>query len=193
MRTRTGLVLGALLALAAAGCGGADANDDGIASAGGTAKPSSSASAASGSNQDRIFQYAQCMRDNGVPDFPDPEVEGGAVRMRMPEGVDRQKVDAAQEKCKQYLPNGGEQNGPPNPQMREQMLKLAQCMRENGVPNFPDPSDDGGVRIDIGKLGVDPESETFKSAQQKCQKYQPSPPPGGGQGLSGANPGGSNG
>jgi hypothetical protein len=192
MRTRTGLVLGALLALALAGCGGADAKDDGIASAGGTATPSSSASAASGTDKDRFLQYAQCMRQNGVPEFPDPEVNGGAVQMRLPDGVDRAKVDAAQQKCKQYLPNGGE-NSTPNPQLREQMLKLSQCMRENGVPNFPDPDDGGGIRLDGGKLGIDPQSDTFKSAQEKCQKYQPSPPPGGGQGLSGANPGGSNG
>jgi hypothetical protein len=191
MRTRTGLALGALLALAVAGCGGADAKDDGIASANGTAKPSSSASAASGSNQDRFLQYAQCMRANGVPEFPDPDVNGGAVRMRLPDGVDRQKVAAAQEKCKQFMPNGGE-NATPNPQMREQMLKLAQCMRENGVPNFPDPEEDGGIRMDTNKLGIDPQGETFKSAQQKCQKYQPSPPPGAETGA-GAGPGGSNG
>jgi hypothetical protein len=173
----TGLALGLLLALGAAGCGGAEAADDGIASAGGTAKPSASASAASGNDKERFLQYAQCMRDNGVPEFPDPEVDGGAVRMQMPRGLDRAKVEAAQAKCKQYLPNWGEANGPVDPEVREQVLKFAQCMRDNGVPNFPDPEEGGGIRLDAGKLGVDPQSETFKSAEEKCRQYRPSAPP----------------
>jgi hypothetical protein len=195
MRMRIGLLLGALVALGAAGCGGDDGGgDDGIASAGGTATPSSSASAASGNDSDRFLQYAQCIRENGVPEFPDPQVDGGAVRMQMPPGLDQEKVQAAQAKCRQYLPNGGEGNGPADPQRREQMLKFAQCMRENGVPEFPDPQPNGGIMLNPGQLGVDPQSETFRAAQEKCQQFRPSPPPGGGGARTGGGTsGGSNG
>jgi len=193
MRMRTGLLLGAVLALGAAGCGGDDAGDTGIASAGGTATPSSSASAASGNDSDGFLRYAQCVRDNGVPEFPDPEVDGGKVHLQLPPGLDREKVEAAQAKCRQYLPNGGEGNRQIDPEAREQILKFAQCMRENGVPNFPDPAEDGGIRLNVDELGIDPQSETFKSAEEKCKQYQPSPPPDGGRTRTGGTAGGTGG
>src|SRR5262247_1004928 len=50
--------------------------------------------------------YAQCMRDNGVPDFPDPDADG---RLRGP-GHETQadpKFRPAMETCRQQLPGGG--------------------------------------------------------------------------------------
>ena len=51
--------------------------------------------------------YAQCMRDNGVPDFPDPDPDG---RLRGPahEQQDDPKFRAAMETCRQKLPGGGD-------------------------------------------------------------------------------------
>ena len=51
--------------------------------------------------------YAQCIRDNGVPDFPDPDADG---RLR---GVAHEQQDdptfrAAMETCRGKLPGGGE-------------------------------------------------------------------------------------
>jgi hypothetical protein len=43
-------------------------------------------------------------------------------------------------------------------------------MRSNGVPNFPDPSANGGFEFQPG-AGVGPSSPTFKAAQAKCQKF----------------------
>jgi hypothetical protein len=48
-------------------------------------------------------------------------------------------------------------------------------MRENGVPDFPDPQADGGIRIQAGPgTGIDPDSQAFKDAQAKCEQYMPS-------------------
>lgn len=184
MRIRTGLVLGLLLAVSVAGCGKPSA-DNKVASAGGqnTTTATSSAKADGLSNQERALKFGQCMRDNGVSDFPDPKVtDDGGISMDAPTGADRQKVDAAMQKCKQYLPNGGE---PPklDPQHLEQERKLAQCMRENGFPNFPDPSD-SGPQINSNS-GVDPNDPKFQAAQQACAKYAPAPPAG--KGPQGAN------
>ena len=49
-------------------------------------------------------------------------------------------VRDAQQACQRYAPfgdSGGQQQ--PDPKIREMVLKFAQCMRDNGVPNFPDP------------------------------------------------------
>ncbi|MES1248373.1 MAG: hypothetical protein ABUS54_11960 [Actinomycetota bacterium] len=51
-------------------------------------------------------------------------------------------------------------------------LAFSQCMRRNGVPGFPDPSEGGGLRISAGS-GVDPDSPQFKAAQSKCGKLLP--------------------
>jgi hypothetical protein len=177
MRIRTGLVLGLLLALSAAGCGGDDGGD-GVATAGGTT-PEASASASPGGpdDKDAILAYSKCMRENGIPDFPDPEVgDSGEFRLQLPQGYPKEKIDKAQETCKKLLPNGGE---PPkaDPERLEQMRKYAQCMRASGVPKFPDPGD-SGFQIDGNEVG-DPNSPAFKAAEEKCRSIMPDAPGGG--------------
>jgi hypothetical protein len=172
MRNWVGIALGLLLVVGAAGCGGADGGT-GVATTGQTGKPTSSAKAGQSNDQASGLKFAQCMREHGVPDFPDPE--GSGVQIRLPEGADPQKVDAAMQQCNQYLPNGGEAQKA-DPQVLEQQRKFAQCMRDNGVPKFPDPDANGGIKITDGQGDVDPNDPTVKAAQQTCAKYQPAAP-----------------
>lgn len=187
MRSRTGPavgpvlgVLAVLLALAAAGCGRAASGDNAVATAGGaTAGPSASPS---GDPADLAVKFQACMKEQGV------EVQvgiagggdSGGAPVQISPGtdagpqIDRQKVEAAMEKCKQYAPNGGEPPKP-DPAMAEKMLEFAKCMRDNGVANFPDPDANGGTVISEDS-GIDPNSESFKTAQQKCQQLMPTPP-----------------
>jgi hypothetical protein len=176
MRIRMGLALGLLLVLGVAGCGGSD-GDDGIASAGGT--PSASASAGGAGGPDTAaedgLKFARCMRENGIPNFPDPKPnDGGGFDISLPDGVDKAKVDAAQERCKQYMPNGGEPQKMPQERL-EQLRKYSKCMRDNGVTDFPDPTDQG-LQIDGNK--VNPNDPKVKAARNACDKYQPAPPKG---------------
>ncbi|MCW6006885.1 hypothetical protein K1W54_20190 [Micromonospora sp. CPCC 205371] len=180
MRIRRALALGLLLALATAtaACGeGSNANDE-IATAGGaTPSPSSSTGASSGDEKEQMLKHAQCMRENGVPDFPDPEFqEGGGVNITVPQGTDRAKLEAAEAKCKQYLPNGGEPQKM-DPERVEQLRKFAQCMRENGLPDFPDPTDEG-LKIEGNNPDMAPDSPKMKAAEEKCRQYQPKGPNG---------------
>jgi hypothetical protein len=177
MRIRTGLALGLLLALSLAGCGAAD-DSTGVATAGGRGRTTSSATPDGRSDQERALAFARCMRANGVPNFPDPEVGGGGLQLNLPAGTDKQKVDAAQQKCKQYLPNGG-QPARMDPQVLEQLRRFARCMRENGVPTFPDPGENG-LSINGNTLGTGrgPNDPAFKAAERACAKYQPAPPSG---------------
>lgn len=52
----------------------------------------------------------------------------------------------------------------------DQFVKFAQCMRQNGVPEWPDPVD-GKFRIRPGN--VDPDSPQFKAAARKCKSSRP--------------------
>ncbi|HWS33379.1 MAG TPA: hypothetical protein VN408_11615 [Actinoplanes sp.] len=105
-------------------------------------------------------QVVECMRDNGVTGMPDPFIE--AHRLTVPEG----EMDAAEEKageqtwaaarkaCQEAfdrIPQGAlaqdggddQQPAPPGPEDVEKLRELAQCYRENGVPEWPDPDSDG--------------------------------------------------
>jgi hypothetical protein len=182
MRVRTaGLVLGVVLvalgiALAATGCGGPKKHD-GIASAGG--HPTASASASGGlSDQDKALKYAQCMRENGVPNFPDPKAnDGGGINVTLPDGTDPAKADAAMKVCKQYLPGGG-QAQKADPAVIDQLRKFSQCMRDHGITKFPDPTDQG-LQVDNNALGLSgPDDPKLKAAQEACSKLMPAPPSG---------------
>lgn len=60
-------------------------------------------------------------------------------------------------------------------------IAYSQCMRTHGVPNFPDPSAQGGIHIS-SRSGIDPFTPAFKAAQSACSKLLP----GGGPGAHGA-------
>jgi hypothetical protein len=175
--------MGALVAvplvvvLGLAGCG-KGAKNGGVATVSGAGAGNTGASptpSATLSAQDAMLKFAQCMRDHGI-DMKDPEMSGdGNFGIQIGGGpgtpANKEKVDAAMEACKQYMPNGGE---PPkaNPEMAAKMRKLAECMRANGVPTFPDPDPEtGGIMIQGDpSTGLDPRSPTFQAAQDKCNK-----------------------
>src|SRR4051794_9194525 len=69
---------------------------------------------------------------------------------------------------------GGSTNTTSKAAARDAQVKFSQCMRQHGVKSFPDPDANGGIRIEAGPgTGLDPQSPTFKSAQEACKKYQP--------------------
>jgi hypothetical protein len=57
---------------------------------------------------DKLLDFSKCMRDHGI-DFPDPQFDGGGVRMQMDEDMDpsSQAFQDAQEACGDMLPGGG--------------------------------------------------------------------------------------
>src|SRR6266699_4579377 len=112
--------------------------------------------------------YAQCMRANGLPDFPDPDADG---RFR---GIGHEQQDtptykAAMEACRALAPGGDHQNTG-DPAYMEQMRKFSQCMRANGLPDFPDPDADGRLR-GIGHEQQD--TPTYKAAMEACRDKLP--------------------
>ena len=114
------------------------------ASGGSTASKSSAASASSSGPSDGApggLAFARCMRANGVPNFPDPS-PGGGFAFEAP--VHRRVNKGAQAKCRKLLPGGGPpclrvRRRTPSAQTLGKLLKIAECMRTHGVPQFPDP------------------------------------------------------
>jgi hypothetical protein len=87
--------------------------------------------------------YAKCMRANGVPTFPDPRA-GGGFNIPRGAGIDMGSptFKAAQTKCQKLVPGlgGGPGSGPPpSAEAMAKMLTVAECMRRQGVSNFPEP------------------------------------------------------
>ena len=104
---RTGLFASALLGivLLATACAGGPSGP-GVAGQGASSTPSASPSADTG-NAD--LAYAQCMRDHGISDFPDPQPGGGAIQFEPGSDLDpnNPQYKAATEACKKYLAGGG--------------------------------------------------------------------------------------
>ncbi len=122
------------------------------------------------SDIERRRAYAQCMRDNGVSNFPDPDANGRFGAGHESISRDDPKFKAANEKCRDLLP-AGDKHDVVGPETVQNLVKFAQCMRENGVPDFPDPGADGKFPRDAEqKAHNDPQ---FQAASEKCRKDLP--------------------
>ena len=81
------------------------------------------------------------MRANGVPNFPDPNPGGGFEFHASAGVISSPAFKEAQAKCGRFMPGGGplSPGPPPSAQTMAQLRKVAACMRQHGVPQFPDP------------------------------------------------------
>ncbi len=123
-----------------------------------------------GSDMDKRRAFAQCMRDNGVPNFPDPNPNGRFNFGHETINEDDPKYKAAIEKCRDLLP-AGDKHDRGGPETVQNLVKFAQCMRDNGVPDFPDPDANGNFPRDAEqKAHSDPQ---FQAAEEKCRKDLP--------------------
>jgi hypothetical protein len=115
------MTLLATLALAVAGCG---------------ASPRTGSSGSAESTRAKAVKFAECMRSNDVRDFPDPNAKGNFdYGISVSPAVWQKAVNA----CKRLQPPGIF-DAHRKPAQQSASLKFAQCMRENGVPDFPDPA-----------------------------------------------------
>jgi hypothetical protein len=135
---------------------------------------SNSAGSGTGSSDTLAFQFADCMRAHGVPNFPDPGHGSGNSPQDNPQSP---AFKSASTTCDKLQP---ESNTPPKPSKSRQlaMVRLAECMRAHGVSNFPDPTlslPPGNVSvIDVAGIyfalppGLDFQSPAVKLARTAC-------------------------
>jgi hypothetical protein len=147
----------AALALTVAGCGGSgDSNSGSSGSSGSNAN----------STLEQAVRFTQCMRENGVRDYPDPDKDG---RIRIAAGGPNQnsaQFKKARQACKSQEPPGLQANAAETAQEQKEWLKFAQCMRKNGVPDFPDPQN-GRLLVPRDRINVN--SPQFKKARIACR------------------------
>jgi hypothetical protein len=135
---------------------------------------SDSADSATGKREQAALDFAQCMRDNGVPSFPDPVAQAdGSFRLQRPPGVSPSALDDALESCKSEAKALGIDSGSaaPDTGAQDQLLELSRCMRANGIPEFPDPKPGSDVLSGLHGLfeDFDLDSPRVAKALQSCQ------------------------
>ncbi|PZF33004.1 hypothetical protein [Curtobacterium sp. MCPF17_051] len=112
-----------LLPLLLVGCSDTAPDDDTTTAAGGAAPG---------------VALAECMRDRGY-DMPDPGTGGGAMQLSAPDGVDPEQYQEDLKGCLDDSAAAGDaQAAQPMPGSEEIARKTAECLREQGFPDFPD-------------------------------------------------------
>ncbi|MEA2372035.1 MAG: hypothetical protein QOH12_2429 [Solirubrobacteraceae bacterium] len=113
----------------------------------GTRSVGASSNTAAAAKGAKGVKFAECMRSNGVGDFPDPTANGEFV---YGVSVTPAVFDKAVAACKTLQPPGS-LSAQRSPKQQSLALKFAQCVRNNGVKDFPDPVN-GQPLIDTTKI-----------------------------------------
>jgi hypothetical protein len=130
-----------------------------------------------------LMKFSACMRSHGVPSFPDPSTNASGdnsfgidgYTFNLPANLNTQSpaYQTADKQCGKAIGIGagaGGTHGVPE-KAKQAALAHAQCMRQHGFPNFPDPtftSNGGGITESSGGGGINPRSPAFQQAQKIC-------------------------
>jgi hypothetical protein len=118
----------------------------GLIGAGCSNEPAEDRGGGSNTNATKAMKFAECMRDNGVSEFPDPPASGGLTIDGVLNGSSldpsapawKQAIGA----CRDLQPPGFTGDEEVTAEEQEARLEFAQCIRDNGVKDFPDPAED---------------------------------------------------
>jgi hypothetical protein len=125
-------------------------------------------------NAQKAVKFADCMRNNGVSKFPDPNASGKLTIDEIANGSSldpstpafKQAISA----CKKLEP-AGFMGSRRSSQQQEAALKFAQCIRANGVNDFPDPVN-GQPLVDTNRIPSSNQPggmSILNAAMQKCR------------------------
>jgi hypothetical protein len=167
LRPLAAVVMVAMVAVISAGCGG-------TGSSGGTNTAATPAGTGSGgantklTARDKAVKFAECIRAHGVSDFPDPDAKNQfEYGVSVSPAVWKQATTA----CKDLQPPGT-LSGKRTPKQQSASLRFAQCVRDHGVKDFPDPVN-GEPLIDTYKIPSANQPggmAILNAATQKCGK-----------------------
>jgi hypothetical protein len=161
-RPPAALAMIAMVALIS-GCGSSAPGETGIGGGNNTA-----------ANAQKAVKFAECMRSNGVSQFPDP---GASGKFTIDAVANGSSVDSSTPAFKQaisactHLEPAGFMGSKRSSQQQQAALKFAQCIRENGVKDFPDPIPNGPL-VDTGRIPSAAEPggmSILRAAMQQCR------------------------
>src|SRR3954451_21432205 len=160
-RPLAALAVVALISLTGAGCGSNAPSETGTgnSSSGGGANTKLTA-------RDKAVKFSECIRAHGVSDFPDPDAKNQyQYGVSVSPAVWKQATTA----CKDLQPPGT-LSSKRTPKQQSASLRFAQCVRDHGVKDFPDPVN-GEPLVDTNKIPSSnkPGGMTIlNAATQKC-------------------------
>jgi hypothetical protein len=147
-----------------------------ISACGSSAPAGTSSANNTAANAQKAVKFAECMRSNGVSAFPDPDASGKLTIDGIANGssldVNTPAFKQAISSCRDLEP-AGFTGSKRSPQQTQAALKFAQCIRANGVPDFPDPAN-GQPLVDTNRI---PSSATsggmsiLNGAMRKCSDF----------------------
>jgi hypothetical protein len=123
-----------------------------------------------------LREFVQCARVNGMPNLPDLKL-GSDGQVVVPEGTPDPPV-SVERACKSIfdrLPasvTGDEERPPADIQA---LLRFARCMRERGVPEWPDPKADGSFPVSGTVIEREGKSPRIVRALRACRQFNPDP------------------
>jgi hypothetical protein len=180
------LIIAAILVLAA--CSGGGSGGPGVASV--SSSSVGSPSAGRSTTSPSAVGYSRCMRDHGVPNYPDPTSSNAVIKVTAQQlGVGSSQLQAAQHACQPLIPSTGDtveqqqelqcaQTGDCPQAVIEQWMSglrmLARCLRTHGEPNWPDPiiASLGGhppaPHYPYEQAGIDHHSQKLLHEVQEC-------------------------
>jgi hypothetical protein len=176
--------LAAAAAIALGACGGGSSPPrvadlgNGTSSAGSRGSGASSTTLPTGDPAQLLDDWASCMRTHGDPNQVDPTIDADKViEITQPAGYSYGLHGLiAGNSCAVYLTaastalNGGTPLKTPD---LAQQVKFAECMRANGIPDFPDPTAGNGAIHATAGSDLDPNNPTLQNASQVCDKEDP--------------------
>jgi hypothetical protein len=157
----------AMLALIGAGCSSGSA-ENGDTDTGSSTSPGSTGATKKLSARDKAVKFAECIRAHGVSDFPDPNEKN---QFEYGVSVTVAVWTKATTACKDLQPPGT-LSGKRTSTEQSAALRFAQCVRDHGVKDFPDPVN-GDPLIDTYKIPSSNQPggmDILNAATHKCGK-----------------------
>jgi hypothetical protein len=100
---------------------------------------SSGSSTGTSSTYAQGVKYSDCMRSHGVRNYPDPATGGGSPQPTSEINQQSPAYQSAHKACAHLHAGSGSSTPTQIPAaQRAGMIAYARCIREHGVPNFPD-------------------------------------------------------
>jgi hypothetical protein len=156
----TALAVPLALGVALTACSGASSDPNGA----GTAPRENGASPDA-----NTAAIVACYRAHGDPSFPDPVYDPGDGRWHFATSPGGAPV-STQHACQHLFPVSNP--SPPVPQAQfQKLVRLAECIRQHGVADWPDPNPQGEFPLPQALMQKSPAQE---HAFQACQRYAPS-------------------